>query len=562
MSQTYNWAKYDIDISKVVGGKTFCPKCHHTRKHRHDRSLSVDVETGLFRCHNHPCDFKGFAGDKYVKREAREYIRPQKRIQHLSDDIVAWFEGVRGISNNTLLRMGITETLEWMPQVNDKLLCVCFNYIRDEQLINIKYRGPQKEFKMVSGAELIFYNLDAIKHERECIIVEGEIDVLTAVESGIFNAISVPNGASLSSNAKLEYLENCWEYFEVMDKIVIATDGDQAGHALRDELARRLGKHRCYKVEYPQGCKDSNEVLLNHGRDAVKKLFSEAKPFPVEGVVTLEDMYDDVQELYTNGYPPGLKAGIDGFDEHASFNQSNGELWIVTGSPGSGKSEFVDWIMAQMRIKHDWKWGVFSFETQPPAIHVTLLMQKIVGKSFQPRADANKMMLRHEAEYAAGMIDEHFFFVNIDETEFTIDAILEKCRMLVVQRGINGVVIDPWNYIEAALEPGQSETQYINQCLKKIKVFTRKYGVHIFLIAHPTKLKKENGKYEVPTMYQISGSAHFFNHADNGFAVWRDFETGVVEIHIQKIKRSWLGQLGRIEYLFDTQTRQYKKTHN
>jgi twinkle protein len=79
-------------------------------------------------------------------------------------------------------------------------------------------------------------------------------------------------------------------------------------------------------------------------------------------------------------------------------------------------------------------------------------------------------------------------------------------------------------------------------------------------VSHPTKLKKDpkTNKYEIPTLYNISGSAHFFNRTHNGISVWRDFETGVVDVYVQKIKWSWLGNIGFCSYKFDTYTRMYK----
>jgi twinkle protein len=490
-------------------------------------------------------------------REKKEYIRPPKRLQKLSQEVIDWFE-TRGISNNTLLRMGITESTEWMPQWGDRGDVVCFNYFRDGELVNIKMRGPGKEFKMISGAELIFYNLDGIKGEEEAICVEGEMDCLSAIESGVYNVVSVPNGAS-AGNMKLDYLENCWKHFEDKKKIIIATDGDEPGIALRDELARRLGKHRCFKVDYPEGCKDTNDVLLKYGKDAVRELYANARPFPVEGVFALEDLYDQVNNLYTNGYPDGIRCGIPDFDEHFSFNAQHGELTTVTGSPGSGKSEFVDWIVANTIKQYGWHWGVFSFET-PPDVHVSLLMEKLTGKAFGFRSDKSKRMNQLEAEQAALMLDEKVFFVNTDEADISIDGILETARILVVQKGVKGIVCDPFNWIDSTQDKHETETQYINKLLTKIKIFCAKYDTHFILIAHPRILKKlDNGKYEVPTMYHISGSAHFFNKTDNGFTVYRHFDSGEVDIHIQKVKRSWLGKIGMCRFVYNTQTRQYEK---
>ena len=92
----------------------------------------------------------------------------------------------------------------------------------------------------------------------------------------------------------------------------------------------------------------------------------------------------------------------------------------------------------------------------------------------------------------------------------------------------------------------------------------KKYGLHCFLIAHPTKIQKnrDTGKYEVPNLYSISGSANFFNKTHNGFTVYRDDneadKTSTVDVHIQKVKQSWLGKKGFVTFKYNSFTRQYE----
>jgi hypothetical protein len=62
-------------------------------------------------------------------------------------------------------------------------------------------------------------------------------------------------------------------------------------------------------------------------------------------------------------------------------------------------------------------------------------------------------------------------------------------------------------------------------------------------------------KYEVPNLYDISGSAHFYNKTHNGITIYRDDD--VVDVHVQKVKQSWLGQKGFCSYRFNPYTRQY-----
>lgn len=485
----------------------------------------------------------------------KEFVKPVARLEKLGDRLLTWFETERKISNNTLLRFGITESKEWMPDIKTETTVACFNYYRDETLVNIKFRGPKKSFKLAKDAELIFYNLDSIKGKRECIIVEGEIGCMSMYESGFYNVVSVPNGAAAGS-LKLEYLDNCYEYFAGMEKVILAVDADASGSKLRDELARRLGLEKCYQVRFPEGCKDANDVLVKLGAEALKDVIDSAVQWPIAGIVEMESIYADMVEYYENGYPQGYKARIQEFDEMLSFYP--GQLTVVTGIPGSGKSEFVDLIMTSLSRFHGFNWAVCSFET-PPAFHATKLAEKFTNKSFSFRKDPAHRIDAREFEYSVSMIDKHFHFINMSLVDVTMDGLLAKAEELVKRKGITGLLFDPWNCIEAKYG-NESETKYVLTCLNKLINFLDKYKVHCILVAHPTKLQKnkQTNKYNVPTMYDISGSAHFFNRTHNGISVYRDFETGIVDIYVQKVKWSWLGKIGFCSFNFNTLTREYE----
>jgi twinkle protein len=549
-------SQYNIRIPSGSTGdiKVICPECTpHNRKpkNKNSKDLSVNVERGVWNCHN--CGWSGAA-----KKPKREYIKPQPRLQKVGDKVLNFFEQ-RGISNDTLLRFKVTEAKEWMPQHEKEVPVICFNYYRDEELVNIKFRGPEKSFKMAKDAELIFYNLDSIKDESRVVIVEGEIDCLSLHEAGIYNAVSVPNGAS-KGNQKLEYLDNCWELFEGKE-IVLMVDNDDPGESLKQELARRLGKNRCWTVEYPEGCKDANDIL-KLGKEELRRVVDQAKEWPLEGIVTMDEMYSDVVDFYINGYPKGTPAhipgagGLQGFDDLLTFYP--GQLTMVTGSPGSGKDEFLNLIAANLAKHEGWKFGICGME-EPAEFTVTKLQEKIVGKSFAFRRESFHRMNQQEFETSLGLVDSNFFFINVNKVGVKMEEILEHFGVLVKKVGINAIIINPWNCLEHNRPDGKSETEYISEALGQLINFLNINQVHGFLVAHPTKLqkKKDTGKYEVATMYSISGSAHFFNKTHNGISVYRDFETNVVDVYVQKVKWSWLGKIGFCSYNFDTDLRQY-----
>lgn len=539
-----------FDANIEVGNKSTgqikikCPECSHSRKNKNDKCLSVSLDKQTWNCHN--C---GWAGG--IVKEQRTYTMPVEKKLPISENIISWFKK-RGINKETLEYFKISESKEYMPQVSKEMNCINFNYYRRNTLVNIKFRDGSKNFKLVKDAELIFFNLNAIYLAQDCIITEGEIDCMSLYQTGHYRVISVPNGAS-KGNQRLEYLDNCFEYFAEMKKIIIATDGDDAGQMLKDELARRFGKERCFYVKYPDGCKDANDVLLKKGEQAVKDLIKNAVPFPVEGVFTANDIQDELDLIYKNGFPKGCKIGYEEFDKLLNF--SPGQLTTWTGIPNSGKSAYIDQVMIRLSARHEWKWAIFSPEQQPSTLHIINLMQKYFGKPIFSDGKMNEL----ERKSSQNFVNEYFSFMSINEIDCTIDGILGKAKELVFQKGINGLLIDPYNYIEHKIPQGYSETQYISEVLTKIKTFCLTNNIHTFLVAHPRKMQKnkDTGNYEVPTLYDIGGSAHFYNKTDNGITIYRDFQTNKVTAYVQKIRYSFNGKIGYSDFKYDIKTGRY-----
>ena len=161
---------------------------------------------------------------------------------------------------------------------------------------------------------------------------------------------------------------------------------------------------------------------------------------------------------------------------------------------------------------------------------------------------------------AQEFIKEHFQYI-MPEEDFTFENILMLARACVYRDGIKAVVLDPWNELEHKRPNGMTETEYISSALSKIRRFARLHEVHFWVVAHPTKLqkivdKKGHATYPVPTPYDISGSSHWRNKADNCITVWRDLNLNndLVEIHVQKIRFKENGQPGKVTLKFDRVT--------
>lgn len=539
-----------IDVSRIkTSGKTICPNCSHTRKNKKDPCLSVDVITGVYNCHNN-CGFSGGVAKTYEVR-SKEYTRPPKFVNttELSEIAVNYFFTERSITQSTLVKAKITESREWMPKAQKEINVINFNYFRDDKLVNVKYRGKGKDFKLFKDAELIFYNLDSISSSETCVITEGEIDCLSFIQSGVDSVVSVPNGASLSQKSNLEYLDNCIEYFENKKTIILATDNDEAGLALRDELGRRLGFERCKKVSF-KDCKDANEYLKKYGEKSLASLIKpeNLKDFPIAGVITADDVWDEVENFFKDGLKRGATTGkLKDFDKLVSFVE--GQTMVVTGIPNHGKSPFTLFVMACLSLRYGWKWGLFTPEHKPLSIFITKVCELLLGKRVRP----NVGFTDKEKQFARDFINKYFFFIQPEDDNLTLDNILKKAKMLVMQKGINGLLIDPWNKLEHNIESSQSEHNYVSKELDKLIKFNQKNMVFSIVVAHPKKMMKKpkSDLYEVPTLYDISGSSNWFNKPDIGITFYRNFMTGNNEIHVNKFKYEHLGSQGKCETKFN-----------
>lgn len=670
--------KMGIDLRNRWSGevKTICPKCAHQRKKKNDPSLGVNIDTGVWKCHH--CGWSG---------SVNQYVRPEPRKVIKSEGIFEYFEK-RKISRETVEYFGITESVEWMPQDQKEHRTICFNYFLDSELINIKFKTKDKMFKMVKDARKIPYNIDSIKGSSSVIICEGEEEAMVWHQSGC-PAVSVPNGASKNNN-NLDWLDSTYELFE-NKTIYLATDNDEPGRKLQQDIARRFSSHDIRLIEFPEHEKDANDCLKRYGQEFVTRLFIDAKPLPVAEISNAEDFLDVIKSYQKDGYPIGAHVEMSETDQHISWNR--GELGVVTGIPGcfdknqlihtkrgvvpiceittrdyvlsynesldtnewrrviatpvhpttkdrmfkitlkdgtvikvtenhefyngneyvkikelllsyydwetkasilkledilsvevipceevydltveenhnyylatntkpilvhnSGKSTWLDYMFIRLAYLKNWKFGVFSPENIAP-LKITRMTEQLLGK---PLAKMNST----EIERGVNIIDKHFWFYNVENLEdFTLTNLLRLAETMVRRQGIDCLLLDPFNYIENDGDD-ESSNEKIGNLLRRLKKFAVKNNVLVVLVAHPRKMDKTSAGYNVPRLYDISGSHHFFNVPDWGLAVHRSFQNGQkdpVEVHIQKIKWHFRGKLGRVDYEFDRESGQYSE---
>jgi len=524
--------QYSLKEGKTQG---ICPLCSHTRQPKNQKAqcASYDWERGLGTCHNCSTTFQLHTYQRKGASE-KEYVRPdQKPTKKLNSKVVQWFE-TRGISQKTLTDLRVGEGAEYMPQTGKTENTIWFNYLMGDQLINVKYRDGRKNFKLYKGAEKVFYNINSIVGYDTCVITEGEMDVLALHEAGVKNAISVPNGATLTNN-NLDYLDNCIDYFDDKEKVILAVDQDDAGQMLQQELIRRLGAEVCFLVTF-EDCKDANEYLLKYGKEKLAERITKARPVPLENVTTFKDIEDEVTDFVKNGFKPGYQIGLQNFDD--IFSTYTGQFITVTGIPSSGKSDFVDQMVVGYNANYGWKTAFASPENAPTYLHAHKLMRKTWG-DMPTRSDIGGDKWNQVSEH----VNDNYFFIDMDK--YSLESVLRKGAELVKRKGIKCLVIDPFNKIRDTDCKTEDVNRYTMEYLTKIEMFCKKYDVLTFIVAHPTKMYKDsNGKIEEPTMYNIKGGGEWYDASYHGILVHRDYDAKTVKAKVLKVKFQNLGENG------------------
>jgi twinkle protein len=456
-----------------------------------------------------------------------------------------WIE-LRGIDPSLAQKLGITTKREGSAN------WIAVPYVELGQVINHKYRlSSDKRHRMDEGAPLTLWNHDALLADqaKPLIITEGEWDALAVIQSGFSRCVSVPNGApQQKTDLQAKRYEFLWRSKDLLDqvkRVIIATDNDGPGRILAADLATWLGPERCWFVEYPDGAKDINDVLLSYGTEGVTSVIDGAKPYPVKGLYRLSDFPEP---------PPttSLGVGIAGLDDY--FQLTLGTFSVISGWAGHGKTSLLMRMLANLMQKGV-NIALGSFETMPRPILERRMRACIygcgeVGPKANASGPADEVLERHLSVIAHTARDA--------DTELDLDYIIELAKTAVLRDGVRLLVLDPWNEIEHKRNSDETETEYTSRAIRSLKRFALNYECAVWLVAHPRK-PHTDGNPKPPSLYDLAGSAHFANKADYGLIIHRhDLGGTEVEARVVKVRMGLPGKPGRVVLNWEASLSDYR----
>lgn len=458
-----------------------------------------------------------------------------------SDRALVWLETERKIPVDVAAKFGVMD-------LNGRL---AFEFYRKGELqyrkVRIEEEGGGKSFRRDrKDAPSCMFNedclLDACGPDDVLIITEGEIDCLSFLTIGCPFVVSVPDGAQLAKPGEGDVVPSedkpfawLWDGTKLrpeiakFSRVLIATDDDEKGRILRDELAIRIGRSKCWHIQFPEGCKDANEVLVKYDADALIDAFAAIAPIVPSRLVPFSLIPE-------TGYRNAYKSGWPDLDEHLRLVPP--ELVVVTGKPGSGKSQWTLAWVANLANNHGLKGAILQFEDNVERNRLDLL--RFALNRHKP--DRPVFPGEQGADAQAKLWMDQFFITispseEVDNSaDYTLTWLSEAIEEAATRHGCKWVLIDPWNEVEHIWSRSENEAKYTNDALRALKRLARRYQIAVIVVTHPSKEGGKLKEIEDMSLYDIAGAAAWKNKADHGIIVHRNEEHKFTWIKIDKSK--------------------------
>lgn len=491
---------------KTVGDEmvfAYCPYCKGG-EHNDRNTFSINMNTGQFECKRSSCGVRGnmltLAKDYSDRFKLSEDVNIYYNINGAKTRFKRFNNGKKPIATSDraieyLKSRGIPEEItkkyEIASNPNNKDIIV-FPF-RDEhgEVVFIKYRNTKyngvgnKEWCIKGDYKKILFGMYQCEDFGTLVITEGQIDSLSCATAGIKNAVSVPTGKN-----GFTWKPNVWEWLVKFEEIVVFGDKEGDTITLAEPISQFFPKRvRVVRPSSYQGCKDANELLQKCGAEAVRKAVEDAEVQVNLRIKNLSDV-ENINLSEMTSYSTGLPT----LDEAIGGGFHDGELIILTGRCGEGKSTFASQITARM-IKNGLKCFCYSGELPDYVFKAWLDKQICLGANTEGARNA-----------ASAFYDKKCFIYDnssvIDEKEEVFDLIAQAIRSL----GCKFILIDN---LMVAMEMKSNEDIYRQQSafVTKLTKYAKGFNAIIMLVAHPKKGDSDEND-------AISGSGDISNRAN------------------------------------------------
>lgn len=575
-----------------------CPKCNN-------KAVLADSETGDYLCES--CFYQGSIFDKKINQKLNSKKFKVERAwwnnTNIPNKVVDSLRENYLISEETLKDLGVRIQRHFFrdsEKIKSSLVIPAYNEDKS-MIVNYYFVPMNNDLKLEDNYESLNNNmlgLDTLKGQDEnspVFLVNSMLDYLTLQETNQEKKMKIL-ALPLEINTININDKEQWEFLLLNEKVIQGNKTfisvfpqNESNEKIKNEICRRIGYHRCSYIDLNQynesidnknyDTLSINDIMKEGHEEAVREVIDTPISFPIKGLHRLSEYEDEIDDIFHNGLSAGFSFGYGQLDKFISLKY--GQWTLVTGIPGHGKSSFIEAALINIAELYNVKVGVFSPESAPISRFYVGMMQKASGKSYAKNLKNPNIpvMSLEEHEYWKKWMNDRFFTIlpedeiNNKQSEedmfsltgaqdtMSLQKVLSLGAKAVYRHGIKILLIDPWTEIDHIRPAHMTELEYLSRSISMIKRFAVIYDVHVFVVAHPTKMQKlANGVYPVPTPYDVAGGAHWRNKGYNIMSIYRNVgavDEDITDVHIQKIKFSEVGQVGCFSIRADKVTNFY-----
>lgn len=529
-ADAYAFARHVGIRAKQRGHNLHFQTCPYCRSTKDKDTFAIDLETGRFKCLRASCGVSGNMiqlsrdFDFSLGYTVDEYYRPKKKYKRLhtpkepivpKDKAVAYLES-RGISAEVAKKYEITvharhENTLVFPFFDEKGILQTIKY-RDTKYFpgrkftdkDGKERKSPKEWIEEDCRPILFGMKQCNDKFDRLVATEGQLDSLSVATADIENATSVPNGAQ-----GMTWVPYCFSWVSKFEEIVVFGDFEKGRMTLLEDFRKRFpNKIKHVREQDYRGCKDANELLQKHGKEAVRQAVENAVLVPVNRVLSLADVESvNIYEL------PKLKTGISQLDRTLYGGLPFGMVCIIAGKRGDGKSTLASQIMANA-VEQNLTTFAYSGEL-PNYLYKSWFDFQIAGRNHITEnqtqyGTVNRFITNKNQELInAWYQDKAYIYDNriIDSDEK--EDLIRTLENSIMQYGIKVALID--NLMTAMyIDELQGSDKYDQQgrFVRELTKIAIRYDVLILLVTHRRK-----NSFTTDANDEISGSGDITNLA-------------------------------------------------
>lgn len=474
------------------------------------------------------------------------------------------FFEAQGISADTVDRFGCYVATHRFPASGDvpagEYPAIVIPHQMAGQERNRRLRAPSGTVELLDDPACPWaFNIDSLRTPDVVWVTPTELDAMALIEANPqAQIIALMDGRDGDGRRSIAALKTHAEALSSVKRFVLCGGG--LGDPWVEDIAARIGRHRCQVVEWPQETPSAAATLAMGvgGIEAVQAVLARAEPYPIEGLETFDGTV--LVELRKRNPPEVMRTGTRATDMILKL-PTEGKLIVTTGIPGHGKSSWLRFVMVHTMQHHDRKWCVFSPEMAPWPEYVASCAEVLLGKRFWRRRGFHpeQFMGDDEMRMAGDWLGKRLTMLTTDsqDTSPDLDWLFDRAAMSVLRDGTTDFLLDPWNEVEHT-RGDMTEAEYANRALQRCRAFGTRHGANFWIAVHPIAMRRlRNGdKPGPPGKYDVSGGAAWANKPDVMVTVNRTED--VTEIHVLKTRATRWGKPDTMaKILYDAGTGRY-----